>query len=102
MEGWQKYLIIHSCFGENVNRTLAYTFEEVLSRKGLIRLWYLDGYRIMMELTVDVADIDLKGLGSAALRHGTGGVREDLRRRRPEELPLPRTGSRPSPRGSGR
>ncbi len=64
MEGWQKYLIIHSCFGENVNRTLAYTFEEVLSKKGLIRLWYLDGYRIMMELTVDVADIDLKGLAA--------------------------------------
>ena len=62
IEGWQKYLIIHTCFGENVNRTLAYTFEEVLSRKGLIRLWYLDGYRIMIELTVDSADLDLKGL----------------------------------------
>ncbi len=47
-----------------MNRTLAYTFEEVLSKKGLIRLWYLDGYRIMMELTVDVADIDLKGLAA--------------------------------------
>ncbi len=50
LEGWQKYLIIHSCFGENLNKTLAYTFEEVLSRKGLMRLWYLDGYRIMIEL----------------------------------------------------
>ncbi len=30
-EGWQKYLIIHSCFGEKVNRLLAYTFEEVQS-----------------------------------------------------------------------
>ncbi len=64
LEGWQKYLIIHSCFGENVNRTLAYAFEELLSRKGLIRLWYLDGYRIMMELTVDTADLDLKGLAT--------------------------------------
>ncbi|MGA2200293.1 MAG: helicase-related protein, partial [Nitrososphaerales archaeon] len=63
LEGWQKYLIIHSCFGENLNRTLAYTFEEVLSRKGLIRLWYLDGYRIMIELTVDSAELDLKALG---------------------------------------
>ena len=62
LEGWQKYLIIHSCFGESLNRTLAYTFEEVLSRKGLIRLWYLDGYRIMIELTVDAADADLEGL----------------------------------------
>jgi ATP-dependent helicase Lhr and Lhr-like helicase len=62
LEGWQRYLIVHSCFGEKVNRTLAYTFEEVLSRKGLIRLWYHDGYRIMIELTVDSADLDLKGL----------------------------------------
>ena len=62
VEGWQKYMIIHSCFGEKVNKTLAYAFEEVLSRKGLIRLWYLDGYRIMIELTADSADIDLKGL----------------------------------------
>ena len=62
VEGWQKYMIIHSCFGESVNKTLAYTFEEVLSRKGLIRLWYLDGYRIMVELTSDSADVDLKGL----------------------------------------
>ncbi len=62
IEGWQKYMIIHSCFGEAVNKTLAYTFEEVLSRKGLIRLWYLDGYRIMIELTADSAEIDIKGI----------------------------------------
>ncbi|MGA2664931.1 MAG: DEAD/DEAH box helicase [Nitrososphaerales archaeon] len=62
LEGWQKYLIVHSCFGESINRTLAYTFEEVLSRKGLIRLWYLDGYRIMIELTVDSAELDLRKL----------------------------------------
>jgi ATP-dependent helicase Lhr and Lhr-like helicase len=62
VEGWQKYMIIHTCFGESVNKTLAYTFEEVLSRKGLIRLWYLDGYRIMVELTADSSEVDLKGL----------------------------------------
>jgi ATP-dependent Lhr-like helicase len=61
-EGWQKYLIIHSCFGEKVNRLLAYTFEEILSRRGLIRLWYMDGYRLLIELTTDTEDIDLKGL----------------------------------------
>jgi ATP-dependent Lhr-like helicase len=62
VEGWQKYMIIHCCFGEKVNKTLAYAFEEALSRKGLIRLWYLDGYRIMVELTADSADVDLKAL----------------------------------------
>ncbi|MDA4118865.1 MAG: helicase-related protein, partial [Thaumarchaeota archaeon] len=62
LEGWQKYLVIHSCFGEKVNRLLAYTFEEVLSRRGLIRLWYMDGYRILIELTTDAEELDLRQL----------------------------------------
>ncbi len=62
LEGFQKYLIVHSCFGEAVNRTLGYVFEELLSRKGLIRLWFMDGYRILLELTEDTSELDLKGL----------------------------------------
>ena len=62
LEGWQKYLVIHSCFGEKVNRLLALTFEEVLSRRGLIRLWHMDGYRILIELTADASELDLEGL----------------------------------------
>jgi ATP-dependent Lhr-like helicase len=61
-EGFGKYLIIHLCFGESVNRTFAYTFEEVLSRRGLVRVWWLDGYRILMELTTDTEELDLKAL----------------------------------------
>ncbi len=62
LEGWRKYLVVHSCSGEKVNRLLAYTFEEVLSRRGLIRLWYMDGYRILIELTTDASELDLKQL----------------------------------------
>ena len=61
-EGFGKYLIIHLCFGESVNRTFAYTFEEILSRKGLVRVWWLDGYRILVELTADTEDLDLKAI----------------------------------------
>jgi len=61
-EGFGKYLIIHLCFGESVNRTFAYTFEEVLSRRGLVRVWWLDGYRILMELTTDTEELDLKAI----------------------------------------
>ena len=61
-EGFGKYLIIHLCFGESVNRTFAYTFEEILSRRGLVRVWWLDGYRILMELTTDTEDLDLKAI----------------------------------------
>jgi len=61
-EGFGRYLIIHLCFGESVNRTFAYVFEEILSRRGLVRLWWLDGYRILMELTEDTADLDLASI----------------------------------------
>ncbi len=58
-EGFGKYLIVHLCFGESVNRTFAYVFEEMLSRRGLVRMWWLDGYRLLMELTTDTEELDL-------------------------------------------
>ena len=61
-EGFGKYLIVHLCFGESVNRTFAYVFEEVLSRRGLVRVWWLDGYRLLLELTTDTEELDLKGI----------------------------------------
>ena len=61
-EGFGKYLIVHLCFGESVNRTFAYVFEEILSRRGLVRVWWLDGYRLLIELTTDTEELDLKAL----------------------------------------
>jgi ATP-dependent Lhr-like helicase len=61
-EGFGKYLIVHLCFGESVNRTFAYVFEEILSRRGLVRVWWLDGYRLLMELTADTEELDLKAM----------------------------------------
>jgi ATP-dependent Lhr-like helicase len=63
-EGFGKYLIVHLCFGESVNRTFAYTFEEVLSRRGLVRMWWLDGYRLLMELTADTEELDLGAMAT--------------------------------------
>ena len=75
-EGFGKYLIIHLCFGESVNRTFAYTFEEILSRRGLVRVWWLDGYRILVELTADTEDLDL----NAIARELMGLTPEELER----------------------
>ena len=61
-EGFGKYLIVHLCFGESVNRTFAYVFEEILSRRGLVRVWWLDGYRLLIELTTDTEELDLKAI----------------------------------------
>ncbi|HXW38038.1 MAG TPA: DEAD/DEAH box helicase [Nitrososphaerales archaeon] len=61
-EGFANYLVIHLCFGESVIRTFAYTFEEILSRRGLVRMWWMDGYRLLFELTEDTEDMDLEAL----------------------------------------
>ena len=62
VEGFEKFLIIHLCYGERINRTIALTMEEYLSRKGLVRLWWADGYRVLFELTVNTEDISVEAL----------------------------------------
>jgi len=60
LEAFDRYLIIHSCFGDTVNNTLGEICEELLSRKGLIRNWWADGYRILLELTTYTNDISVE------------------------------------------
>ncbi|MBX5321505.1 MAG: DEAD/DEAH box helicase [Candidatus Bathyarchaeota archaeon] len=49
IEAFDKYLIVHACFGEIVNSTLGGVFDAVLSDKELIVGWWNDGYRILIE-----------------------------------------------------
>ncbi|RLI41498.1 helicase [Candidatus Bathyarchaeota archaeon] len=49
IECFDKYLIVHACFGEQVNRTLGCIFDAVLSDRELITGWWNDGYRILIE-----------------------------------------------------
>ena len=60
LESFDRYLIIHSCFGDTLNNTLGEIFEELLSRKALIRNWWSDGYRILLELTSSTEDLSLE------------------------------------------
>ncbi len=53
LEKFDRYMIIHTSKGDRINLTLGELFEEILLRKGLIRHWWNDGYRIMIELTTD-------------------------------------------------
>jgi ATP-dependent Lhr-like helicase len=75
-EGFGKYLIAHMCFGESVNRTFAHVFEEILSRRGMIRIWWLDGYRLLMELTQDTRELNLASLAKELM----GITPDDLER----------------------
>jgi ATP-dependent Lhr-like helicase len=49
IEAFDRYLIVHACFGETVNRTLGGVFDSLLSEKEVITGWWTDGYRILIE-----------------------------------------------------
>jgi ATP-dependent Lhr-like helicase len=60
IEAFDKYLIVHACFGENVNRTLGGVFDTVLSDKEIIIGWWNDGYRILVETSHNLSPKELE------------------------------------------
>ncbi|MCW4026459.1 MAG: DEAD/DEAH box helicase, partial [Candidatus Bathyarchaeota archaeon] len=64
IEAYDKYVVINSCFGELVNRTLGAIFDAILSDHDLISGWWNDGYRILVEMLRKVEPRDLKRLPS--------------------------------------
>jgi ATP-dependent helicase Lhr and Lhr-like helicase len=49
LEAFDRYFVVHSCFGEVVNKTLGGIFDAVLSEREVITGWWADGYRILIE-----------------------------------------------------
>jgi ATP-dependent Lhr-like helicase len=49
IEVLDRYIIVHACFGELVNRTFGGIFDSVLSEREAITGWWTDGYRILIE-----------------------------------------------------
>lgn len=64
IEGFDRYIILHACFGEIVNKTLGCVFDAVLSDKEMITGWWNDAYRILIEMPRKVHEGDLKMLSS--------------------------------------
>jgi len=62
IEGFDRYIIIHTHFGDVINFTLGEVIEELFRRHGLVRMWWWDSYRILYEMTADTADLDLEDL----------------------------------------
>jgi ATP-dependent Lhr-like helicase len=70
IEGFDKYVVIHACFGEIVNRTLGSVFDTTLSDQEIIVGWWNDGYRILIETPSKVTAENL-GKMSKTLFHLT-------------------------------
>jgi ATP-dependent Lhr-like helicase len=60
LEVYDKYLVIHSSYGENVNRTLSAVLDIVLSENELIYGWWCDPYRILIEAPMKINQYEVK------------------------------------------
>jgi len=64
VEAFEKYVVVHACFGEVVNRTLGCIFDSILSDQEVITGWWNDGYRILIEMPRKVEPHDFEKLPS--------------------------------------
>lgn len=62
IEAIDRYIVVHACFGEIVNRTLGGIFDSVLSEREAITGWWTDGYRILIETTHKLTRQEIEGL----------------------------------------
>jgi len=62
LESYDRYLIVHSSFGERVNRTLGCVFDAILSEHDLIYTWWNDAYRILIEAPRKLDKFDLENI----------------------------------------
>ncbi|HZY93930.1 MAG TPA: DEAD/DEAH box helicase [Candidatus Bathyarchaeia archaeon] len=62
IEGFDRYIIIHTHYGDILNNSLGEAIEELFRRQGLVRMWWWDPYRILFEMVADTADLDLENL----------------------------------------
>jgi len=74
IEAFDKYVIIHACYGEIVNRTLGAIFDAVLSDQEFIQGWWNNGYRILIELPRQIEQRDLDKLSTLLFKLTDGEV----------------------------
>ncbi len=74
VEGFDRYIILHTHLGDILNFTLGEVIEELFRRQGLVRMWWSDPYRILFEMTADTSDLNLEEL----FQNHTFGVIEQV------------------------
>jgi len=62
VEAFDKYIIVHACFGEIVNRTLGGVFDSILSDREIIIGWWNDGYRLLIETSRSLAQREVENM----------------------------------------
>jgi ATP-dependent helicase Lhr and Lhr-like helicase len=62
IEVLDRYIVVHACFGELVNRTFGGIFDSVLSEREAITGWWTDGYRILIETSHKPSKMEVESL----------------------------------------
>jgi ATP-dependent Lhr-like helicase len=88
VEGFDRYLIVNACLGELANRALGYIIDGRLSRISMIRDWWADGYRVLVELPVEVTRQNLETLVHEAMPSTAEEAQEDFDARLAERFPF--------------
>jgi len=87
LEAYQRYLIIHSSYGERVNRTIGAILDAMLSEHDLIYSWWNDPYRILIEAPRKLDKFDLEKinnlLGSISSKDAEDRLNEFIENRFP-------------------
>ena len=65
IEVLDRYIIVHACFGELVNRTFGGIFDSILSEREAITGWWTDGYRILIETSHKLSKMYVETLPKA-------------------------------------
>ena len=88
VEGYDRFIVVHGCFGEAVNRTFGYIFDYILSKRGLIRSWWNDGYRILIELPTSVTEINFQDIAKSLFSINPKEAEEAFRKYVNEHFPF--------------
>ncbi|MBS7619617.1 hypothetical protein KEJ21_03105, partial [Candidatus Bathyarchaeota archaeon] len=62
LEAYDRYLIIHGCFGDKLAKTLGCVFDSILSEHDLIYSWWNDAYRILIEAPRTLSKMNLENI----------------------------------------
>lgn len=79
-EGYDRYLVIHSCYGERVNRLLGYLIENSCRGSALIQNWWVDGYRLLLVFNIEITQRIMEEIRDKVFLQTSTGLEEAFRR----------------------
>jgi len=87
-EGYDRYLVVHSCFGERVNRLLGYLIEYFYRGTALVENWWADGYRLLIIFNIELTQRIVEEIRDRVFSQTSVGLEEAFRRCLADRFPF--------------